>query len=133
MMNPVERRPLSRRTFLRLAGLSTLVAACGNTPTPEPTATSFPTRTPTPTLTFTPSVTYTPSPTLTFTPYPTLTPSITPFGGDQVSTPVASGCVVPEDWQPYSIQPGDTLVGLSLTFGVDMAELATLLNQIAGP
>ena len=86
MTNRSESRILSRRTFLRLAGLSTLVAACGNTPTPEPTATPSPTRTPTPTHTATPTPTATPTatptntptPTNTATPTPTATPTATP-------------------------------------------------------
>jgi GMP synthase-like glutamine amidotransferase len=86
MTNPNERRPLSRRSFLQLAGLSTLVAACGTEtaallgPTPEPTATQTPTHTPTATDTATPTATATPSstPTPTDTATPTHTPTPTP-------------------------------------------------------
>ena len=85
MTGPAKRRPLTRRTFLRLAGLSTLVAACGNEtaarldPTPEPTATAAPTRTPTstPTYTATPTRTTTATPTDTPTPTNTATPTHT--------------------------------------------------------
>jgi spore germination protein YaaH len=62
--------------------------------------------------------------TLTFTPYPTLTPSITPFGGERTITPVPSGCVVPEDWIVYVIQPGDVMFYLSQRFGLTVNELA---------
>ena len=78
MMNRVKRHPLSRRTFLRLAGLSTLMAACGNTPTPQPTATPTPSNTPTPTATPTSTPTNTPTPTATPTSTPTPTPTATP-------------------------------------------------------
>jgi GMP synthase-like glutamine amidotransferase len=88
-----ERRPLSRRIFLRLAGLSVLMAACGTEtaalldPTPGPTATRPPTRTAmpittaTPTSTPTPTNTATPAPTPTATPTRTLTPSPTATRG----------------------------------------------------
>ncbi len=79
-----ERRPLSRRTFLRVAGLSALVTACGveaatqSDPTPEPTATGTPTHTATPTNTATPTSTNTSTPTPTDTPTPTETSTPTP-------------------------------------------------------
>ncbi|MBI5957190.1 MAG: LysM peptidoglycan-binding domain-containing protein [Chloroflexi bacterium] len=95
------------------------------TQTPTPTRTFTPTNTATftatPTLTFTPTLRYT----LTFTPYPTLTPSITPFGGERTSTPVASGCVIPERWVSYTIQSGDTLFALAQRFRIGLAELAS--------
>ena len=78
-----ERRPLSRRTFLWLAGLSTLMAACGTEtaarldPTPEPTATQAPTRTSTPTPTDTATPTHTATPTSTPTSTNTATPTHT--------------------------------------------------------
>lgn len=113
---------------------ATYTATHTATRTPSPTLTHTLTRTPsrtptpsdTPTATRTPSVTPTPTPryTLTFTPYPTLTPSITPFGGEQTRTPVASGCVVPDGWLPYFIQANDTLYSLAQRFGVTVAELA---------
>ena len=78
MTNRSESRILSRRTFLRLAGLSTLVAACGNTPTPQPTATPTPTNTATPTSTPTNTPTPTATPTSTSTPTPTHTATATP-------------------------------------------------------
>lgn len=120
-----------------------------NTPTntPEPsetatnTATPSPTRTLTPTLTATPTQTLSPTPsqtpsdtptftatpitaTLTFTPYPTLTPSITPFGGERTKTPSASGCVIPDHWLPYTIQPGDTLSRLARRWNMSVNDLA---------
>jgi GMP synthase-like glutamine amidotransferase len=91
---------LTRRTFLRLAGLAaagSALAACGSpqgavqldpaathtpaappadTPAPTGTATYTPTATPLPTSTATPTATDTPAPTLT--PTPTATPTETP-------------------------------------------------------
>jgi GMP synthase-like glutamine amidotransferase len=104
MTMPSDRHPLTRRTFLRLAGLGTLVVACDPRqgisrlgPTPVPTATSIPaftaaptipaTHTPTASATNTPSPTSTPTPTATATqtpsPSPTLTdtPTVTPTRG----------------------------------------------------
>ena len=49
---------------------------------------------------------------------------MTPVGGEQTSTPAPSGCVVPEDWTPYTIQSGDTLFRLALRWGVTVDELA---------
>jgi GMP synthase (glutamine-hydrolysing) len=93
-----ERERLSRRAFLRLAGLGAFIAACGppqsmahldptpapgTTLTPEPTstptATATHTRTPTATPTQTPSPTATP--TATSTPTATMTPTPTPTRG----------------------------------------------------
>jgi GMP synthase (glutamine-hydrolysing) len=79
-------RLLTRRTFLRLAGLTTLgklLAACGSPPTPTPTATATLTPTPTATATLTP----TPTPTSTHTPTPTSTPTPTPT---TTATPTAT-------------------------------------------
>ncbi len=82
-----QHRKLSRRAFLRLAGLSTLVAACGSpqaialpAPTLNPSATPILTTTPTPTATatYTPTVTPTDTPTPTATATPSLTPTATP-------------------------------------------------------
>jgi GMP synthase (glutamine-hydrolysing) len=78
---------LTRRTFLRLAGMSVIMAACSPAQTltqPEPTAT--PTATPTPTDTSTPTATHTltpttmptPTATATFTPTPSPTATDTP-------------------------------------------------------
>ena len=69
---------------------------------------------------------------MTFTPYPTLTPSITPFGGEQTATPSASGCLIPENWVKYVIQPGNTMFGLALQFGLTVDELAAA-NCITHP
>lgn len=84
MSTPPGRRLLNRRAFLRLAGLSTLLTACGSPrtlglldplrrPTASPTATPFPT----PTFTLTPSPTSTTTPTNTPTPTPSPTPTHT--------------------------------------------------------
>jgi GMP synthase (glutamine-hydrolysing) len=108
MISSADRQRLSRRAFLRLAGLSTLLTACGSsqgflgfgptptatptdtatpTSTPRPTATptftpsSTPTLTPTATRTLTPTATETPLPTATETPTPTVTSSPTPTRG----------------------------------------------------
>ncbi len=95
-------RLLSRRAFLRLAGLSTILAACGspqsitqldpalqsgNVLTPTYTLTPIPPATQTPTPTSAPTHTATPPPTPTNTPTPTATatPSPTPS-----STPTAT-------------------------------------------
>ncbi len=94
------------------------------TATYTPTTTHTPTDTPPPTATDTPSSTPTATVTLTFTPYPTLTPSITPFGGDQTATPNASGCIVPEDWIVYVIQPGNTMFGLARRFNTTVDDLS---------
>lgn len=91
-----EHRNVTRRTFLRLAGLSTLLAACSapqgisrliGLASPTPTATPMSTPTATPSLTptelptATPFPTATPSPTATPTPPPTSTPTPTPTRG----------------------------------------------------
>lgn len=88
-----EHRDLTRRAFLRLAGLGTLVAACGSpqaialpapnlspSVTPTPTATATATFTSTATATHTPTATPTdtPTPTATATPTPTPTATLTP-------------------------------------------------------
>jgi GMP synthase-like glutamine amidotransferase len=94
-----NRRPLTRRAFLCLVGLGTLLAACdpqqtisrlGPTPTPTATATATFTATPTATATYTPTptatatntltptATATPTPTATHTPSPTPTDTPTP-------------------------------------------------------
>jgi GMP synthase (glutamine-hydrolysing) len=87
MHPPSDRRKLSRRAFLRLAGLGTLLAACGSpqaialpAPTLEPSATPTPTATPTltATATHTPTATPTDIPTATATPSPTPTATLTP-------------------------------------------------------
>lgn len=99
MPQPPARRLLSRRAFLRLAGLSTLLTACGSpgtlglldpfrkptptptsTPLPSPTFTASPSPTATATFTSTPTPTPTPTPTATSTstPTPTDTPTPTP-------------------------------------------------------
>jgi len=79
MSDPPSRR-VTRRAFLQLAGVSTVLAACSAlpaspTPSPEPTPTL--TVTPTQTPTRTPTATPTPTPTATPTPTPTVTPSAT--------------------------------------------------------
>jgi GMP synthase (glutamine-hydrolysing) len=111
MTPSADRRPLSRRAFLRLAGLMTVegvLVACGSSqaslrsspttpamPTPmpshTPTRTSTPTHTPTltpthtatltPTPTPTPTATASPTPAATLTQTPTRTPSPTPTRG----------------------------------------------------
>jgi GMP synthase-like glutamine amidotransferase len=80
-----DRQRLSRRAFLRLAGLGTLIAACGSpqaialpAPTLKPSATPTSTATPTPTATATATYTPTATPTDTPTPTATATPSPTP-------------------------------------------------------
>ena len=93
MNQPTNRRDLTRRTFLQLAGLSTLLAACGEplaiagpeatsvvSPTMPPLPTTTPTRTPTATQmpTATHTATRTPSPTATDTATPAPTPTATP-------------------------------------------------------
>ena len=85
MTKPGEPRLFDRRTFLRVAGLSTLIAACSagtaalfdptTRPAAAPTATY--TSTATPTDTATPTHTPTPTPTPTNTPTPTSTPTAT--------------------------------------------------------
>jgi GMP synthase (glutamine-hydrolysing) len=89
-------RTLSRRAFLRLAGLGTILTACGSpqvavqpAPTSFPTATVSPTQTPTPnptptltpTATASPTATSTSTPTSTLTSTPTDTPTPTPTRG----------------------------------------------------
>lgn len=96
-MTPLDHGPrLSRRQFVRLMGLSTLLAACGSAgagdlPSPLPsdtamalpsatsTSTPIPSETPTPTSTPTPTRTHTPTPTPTST--ATETPTPTPTRG----------------------------------------------------
>lgn len=94
MDKPSAHRLLSRRAFLRLAGLtaaSEVLIACGVSPTTAPASTATaaatasatatptltPTATPTPTPTATPTSTSTPTP----TPTPTATPTPTPTRG----------------------------------------------------
>ncbi len=87
MTMPSDRYPLTRRTFLRLAGLGTLLVACDPyqtlshlDPTAVPTATVIPTFTATPTdpATHTPAATPTDTPLPTATPTPTATATQTP-------------------------------------------------------
>lgn len=90
---------MTRRDFLRLAGLSTLLTACGPhqaltrlglAPTATPPPTSTPTLTPTPSSTPTPTPSGTPTPTLTptFTDTPTATVTTTPtFAPTPTHTP----------------------------------------------
>jgi GMP synthase-like glutamine amidotransferase len=83
-----KRPPLTRRGFLRLAGLMTLseiVAACGSPPIPTPLAMNTPTAAPTRTPTSTPTATATPTPTATST--PTATATATPTA---TQTPTAT-------------------------------------------
>lgn len=93
MESSSESPQFSRRTFLRLAGLSTFITACGS---PgfiahlDPIATSTATLPPTPTSTPIPTSTDTPSPTAapTSTPTPTATPTFTPTAtSTSTSTP----------------------------------------------
>jgi LysM repeat protein len=91
-----------RHFWLRATPTPTTVITATNTlmPSITPTDTSTPTDTPTITPTFTP----TPTPTPTRTPTPTDTP-----------WPCADS--PPEDWQPYTVQSGDTLYSLSRRHG----------------
>jgi GMP synthase (glutamine-hydrolysing) len=87
MAPSAKRRSLTRRTFLLLAGMSAIMAACSPAetltqlePTATATATLAPTDTPTPTATQTATPTATPTVTATFTatPLPTATDTPTP-------------------------------------------------------
>ncbi len=85
-MSKVDGSKMTRRAFLRLAGLSTLLTACGaaltSEPTPTSTATPASADTATPTSTDTatpiPTATSTPTATATSTPTNTTTPTDTP-------------------------------------------------------
>jgi len=95
MPSATEHHALNRRAFLRLAGLATILTACGSPqtiahldPTMRPSATLTPmttiptaTTTHTPTPTSTPSHTPTPTATASSTPTPTQTPTATPTRG----------------------------------------------------
>jgi GMP synthase (glutamine-hydrolysing) len=140
MPPPSERRELSRRALLRLAGLGTLVAACGSpqaialpAPTLRPSATSTPTTTPTPTATAThtptatptdtptptdsptPSATATPSPTLTATPTPTPTPTRGPLRAISLVHGPARSLVVDHALQRFGVLPTQIRVDLGET------------------
>ncbi len=97
MAPALPRHPLTRRAFLRLAGLSALVAACnspgilvGLDPTQQPTAISTVTPSPTPTATATQTLTPTATPTNTPTPTATATATATP-----TPTPTATATPTP--------------------------------------
>ncbi|MGD8904449.1 MAG: type 1 glutamine amidotransferase [Anaerolineae bacterium] len=96
MTNPGEPRLFDRRTFLRVAGLSTLIAACSAgtaallDPTTRPTATPTPTHTATATATPTHTATPTDTATPTNTPTPTSTPTDTP-----TATPTSTNTATP--------------------------------------
>ena len=93
---------MTRRAFLRLAGLASLggaVAACSPAqlslrPSPTPTATATATPTPTPTPTPTATATSTSTPTPTQTPTPTATPTSTPTD-TATSTPTPTATDTP--------------------------------------
>jgi GMP synthase (glutamine-hydrolysing) len=113
MPNPPS-RTITRRAFLRLAGLGTLLAACRALPrsptlTPEPTPPSTPTHTPTAAPTHTPTAppthapTATPSATPTPTPTPTLTPTLTPL---PTATPSPTPTVTPGPLRVVSLIHG---------------------------
>jgi LysM repeat protein len=89
-----------RHLWLQPTPTPTTVVTITNTlmPSHTPTGTSTPTDTPTATPTLSP----------TPTPTHTLTPTDTPW-------PCADS--PPEDWQPYTVQRGDTLYGLSRRHG----------------
>ncbi len=116
MTLPTDRRPLTRRAFLRLAGLSSLVAACGAPPTPTPA----PTPTPTPTLTSTPIPTDTPTPTST----PTLTPTAT-------ASPTATATPTPTD-TPTPAPTRGPLRAISLIHGPSRALIVDHVLQRLG-
>jgi len=103
------------KRYLIFALTATLLA-CGQliTPEPSPVATG---RTPTPVLAVTLQPTVTLRPTATprpATPEPTPTPTMT-------ATPII-----------YTVQPGDTLLGIAIQFGVD-AEAIQVANGIIDP
>ncbi|MCS6908466.1 MAG: LysM domain-containing protein [Anaerolineales bacterium] len=75
----------------------------------------FPTATPTPTETPTPTNTPTVTPLPTDTPTATLTPT-------ETATPTASGPF------PYTVQEGDTLIGIAEKFNVDFFVLVAINN-----
>ncbi len=131
----------------RVAQQPTLGAATGTpVPTATHTPTSTATRTPVPTATHTPTHTVTPThiPILTTTPQPETSPvpaSATPAEvarsgatpGAQDTPPAddsaavtaqddaeaGAGCAVPEGWERYVVQPGDTLFAFALGAGPD--------------
>ena len=41
------------------------------------------------------------------------------------NTPGPGGCPIPEEWEPYTIQAGDTMFSLALHFGLSLDELAS--------
>ena len=86
-------------------------------PTPTPTPTVAPTSTPTPTAapTSTSSPTGTPTTTPTFTPTPTPTNTPTP-----TSTPWPCADSRPSNWQPYTVQSGDSLFALARSHDTTM-------------
>ena len=84
---------------------STPIGVAAHTPTgtstsppPSPVATAIST----PTVTSLPPTS--PSPTATLTPRPTATPT--------------QPCIPPRNWQPYTVQEGDSLPGLALRYGI---------------
>jgi LysM repeat protein len=99
-----------------MLSLLVCLSACGQLITPEP-ITEAPANTPTPQLTFTPLPTVTARPTATpkpATPSATPSPTITP-------TPII-----------YTVQSGDTLLGIAVRFGVPVEAIQTA-NGIIDP
>jgi len=84
-------------------------------PTPRPTSViAIPLLTqPAPTLTASPAAVIIPSDTL---PPPTMTPTWPP-------SPTPTVCSRPSGWIPYTVNVNDTLFGLSLRYGISVAEL----------
>jgi LysM repeat protein len=82
------------------------------TPTPTTVVTATSTLMPSDTPTGTSAPTDTPTATPTLSPTPTPTRTLTP-----TDTPWPCADSPPEDWQPYTVQPGDTLYGLSRRHG----------------
>ena len=77
-----------------------------------------------------PSPTLLPAITLTWSPFPSLAVSPTPLTLTLTPTwtptepPIPSNCPPPPGWHPYTIQPGDTLDGLSRLYKKTSAEIS---------
>ncbi len=109
MLAVIFMKPYRMRHIIELVIVVTLLAGCGQTtqtPSPTPAPLGITLRPPTPS----------PSPAMmpTDTPTPTATPAPTP-------TPIV-----------YVVQPGDTLLGIALRYGVTVADLQQV-NGILNP
>jgi len=107
----------------------TQLALASVTPTPAPSVTPTPTPSPTPTPTFPPSPSPTPGPSR-----PAATPAPS-GGGGSIANPWAGlpKCPSGQACYLYTVQRGDTFIGIAFEFGTTKAGLQALNPKITNP